>query len=409
MSDFFTQAQNFVNQIEGNVDPRTGIFSVAIKIIDFTGNQLRDPDLQLVLSYTPFATFNHGFGEGWSFNWTRYDGRQVYLASGEQYTTRGSQAVVNQAKLAAFKFLKVGQTAYQVLHRDGTAEVLKGEQIGEAIKVPDTIYSSTGQKINLGWTDKYSSEYWISTITDDAGMVLMNVDYSQRNRPIITIWPDSPEAFTISVIIKDNKLDIWENGDYQWTFGYSQFSTGNSNFLSSVSHPSGLKESVDYIADGHTYEFSLDETGRGYFSVAQDYQQQLILAVTAVAIYVRDDPQNELELTASFSPYRVGQGAIRAYNYTTGAAADGRTPCSVYILTENNTGINNILVTVDDHAMIQFLSSTTQRQMIPLDDQGNAAINIVNSVSESVTVCLIVPESPDGEYVCFTLKFLVFP
>ena len=182
---------------------------------------------------------------------------------------------------------------------------------------------------------------------------------------------------------------------------------GPSNVI--VSAAVGIGMSILQSNDGHTYEFSLDETGRGYFSVAQDYQQQLILAVTTVAIYVRDDPQNELELTASFSPYRVGQGAIRAYNYTTGAAADGRTPCSVYILTENNTGINNILVTVDDHAMIQFLSSTTQRQMIPLDDQGNAAINIVNSVSESVTVCLIVPESPDGEYVCFTLKFLVFP
>lgn len=59
MSDnFYSQATNFTNFVNGGVDQRTGLFTFDIPIATLTGSRLLGPQIDLSLHYSPLNTQN---------------------------------------------------------------------------------------------------------------------------------------------------------------------------------------------------------------------------------------------------------------------------------------------------------------------------------------------------------------
>ncbi|WP_432324173.1 RHS repeat-associated core domain-containing protein [Yersinia enterocolitica] len=244
---YFTQAGNFADSVGGNVDPRTGLFSASIKIADITGNDQRGPQLPLTLQYTPFSTDNCGLGAGWSFNWTRFDtsSRTLFSSSGERFKTAVGNALLLQQKLKTINFQKNNSDSYQLVHRSGAVEILKGDSNAFAVKVPDTIYSPLGTKLTLIWTSDHSDSYWIKSIKDDNG-TLLDVDYSTPNNPVITVWPGSADSYSMTFMLHDNQLAALTNGDSVWQFNYDSTLLAGYSLLYSVGYPGGLLETAHY-------------------------------------------------------------------------------------------------------------------------------------------------------------------
>ena len=256
MGGYFSQASNFTGEASDKVDPRTGLFSSSLHIMDVHGNDLTGPTFPLTLNYAPFTGRNCGLGAGWSFNWTEYDtrSRTLFASTGERYKTAGELATLQQHKLRTIDFTRDGNTAYRLAHRSGVIEVLKGDNNAFAVKVPESIYSPNGVKLSLDWTDEFSTEYRIKQIQDGNGIVLLKVDYSNRSRPTMIVWPDSAESHTLIFSLDSSgQLSTMTNGDAEWRFTYDANISTDTPPLTAVAYPGGLTETVWYTKEGHKF------------------------------------------------------------------------------------------------------------------------------------------------------------
>lgn len=168
-------------------------------------------------------------------------------------------------------------------------------------------------------------------------------------------------------------------------------------------------ETVTILESGSdSHSLSLDQNGQGRFRITSDRAQ----VSTLVAINTAS-PAQEITAPALFSNYRVGEGDIRYVATTTGAAADGLMPCSVYLITEPSTlsrvGITTIRVTITNSATAQItgypgLSSA----FIPLKADKSVEIDITNTVAEPVLLQITLPES-SGTVQNLSVAFLPPP
>ncbi|MBA6092191.1 hypothetical protein H4C81_25470 [Pseudomonas monteilii] len=61
-----SNATNFQSFLQSGVDPRTGQYTLAIKLPTLAGNDLIGPQLPLQLAFSPLNDQDSGFGKGWS-------------------------------------------------------------------------------------------------------------------------------------------------------------------------------------------------------------------------------------------------------------------------------------------------------------------------------------------------------
>ncbi|MDW3453693.1 hypothetical protein NQ279_26510, partial [Escherichia coli] len=72
----------------------------------------------------------------------------------------------------------------------------------------------------------------------------------------------------------------------------------------------------------------LDDTGFGF---AQVYSYEM--GNVPISAYVISDPQMSVRASMTFTWWLDGQGELQYYGISTGAAADGKSLCSVYLVT----------------------------------------------------------------------------
>lgn len=169
--------------------------------------------------------------------------------------------------------------------------------------------------------------------------------------------------------------------------------------------------------DGNTcpsapYVLTLDQFGKGKIRVATTPDK----AVT-FTVYVEDadDIENIAFAPVIFANYRVGVGAIQAYAYTTGAAADGEAPCTLYVIVdrtpagENPISIINVTLDPSSSAVLQN-AHHPKSQNFPLNPDGSVAVGITDTVAEDLSVTVYLPESGNSDALDpFTVQFVTFP
>ncbi|MFB7676228.1 RHS repeat-associated core domain-containing protein [Kitasatospora purpeofusca] len=265
----FTQAVNFVSAVSGGVDPRTGLFGIRVDLGSIVGNRNLGPSLPLALHYSPLARTDAGFGRGVSLGLTTYDRQERLLAlsTGEQYKVDepedGTAIFLRQKKLDTIRVAK-DQDSYQIVHKSRDVEVLSGPDTGGDLKVPIALLTPAGHRLDLTWDqDDGGTQPRLQRIEDEHDR-LLTVEYTD-SVTTLTFLPDDPvEGYKVELGFMNGMLDSvrhfgsGENEPLVWTFTselMGQASNGWGSWITEVTCPGGMTETVTYRNDGFGHQF----------------------------------------------------------------------------------------------------------------------------------------------------------
>ncbi|MQL50349.1 hypothetical protein GEA64_21390 [Photorhabdus khanii] len=260
-ASFFTQAGNFSSAISGGVDPRTGMYNLSIELGTLNGNNLQGPSFPVTLSYSPLSQGNPtGLGKGISLGLSTYDtdSRQLSLSTGEQYQVyeHSGNVTVQQKKLDSFRFEKSTDSkySYKVTYINGNIEYLGSDEHTNTLKPPALIVSATGHTLQVG-TD---SSARLTDVSDETN-TLLTVSYDSNGSTLVFYPDNKAETYTVRLKTSNDTLQAivrkaYGEPDMTWTLGYSKMKT-YGQWLTSLTSPLGMSETVTYRDDGNTHHF----------------------------------------------------------------------------------------------------------------------------------------------------------
>lgn len=245
-----SNAFNFGGFVAGGVDPRTGIYTLALTLGAIRSADLNGPSFNLALGFNPLNTRNAGYGTGWSLSTSRYDLRSkvITLASGETYKAAETAKALffKEMKLESAKVLKTGIGRYEVRYKDGRREEL--EVFGAThIAVPMKIIAANGASIAL----KYAlfNEQPMLVEISDAKRQLLTVSRT-AGRLTLTQNPDTPDSAEFSMTFKNDRvtaigLPVGRGWDIQYEV------IDGISYVKRVESPLGAVENIRYKRLGH--------------------------------------------------------------------------------------------------------------------------------------------------------------
>lgn len=173
-----SNAFNFSAYIETGVDPRTGQYTMSIKLPALKGNALQGPDFGLTLFYSPLNNEDSGFGKGWNLQLTQVRNNLVTLSSGESYKITGTSSSTGRLEMSEQKLRHFdlypepagpdGAERFRVEHRSGLVEVLKtmGSGAGQ-VALPVELHSPLGHVLYLQYTPFQNGHVLLSEVRDE--------------------------------------------------------------------------------------------------------------------------------------------------------------------------------------------------------------------------------------------------
>lgn len=260
MSDFYSQAFNFASAVDGGVDPRTGLFGISIPLLQIQGNDNLGPALPLGLSYAPLNGVDAGFGIGWSLGLSCYDrkAKRISLSSGEQYTVveTPDSVTLRQKKLDGVRVEKTAD-AYLVVHKNGEVEQLVGPDKASDFKVPRTLFSPLGHRLDLEW-DLTRSPPRLLSVKDERDQTFLKLSYPDGKTTTVTtlhVWPGKSEAYDITLSFQNGYLKQLKHGGAEpalnWDFGHEN--VGGLNLITTVTAPTGLVQRAQYTRNAQRF------------------------------------------------------------------------------------------------------------------------------------------------------------
>ncbi|MEU7024563.1 RHS repeat-associated core domain-containing protein [Streptomyces sp. NPDC046203] len=256
-SEFFTQAGNFGSAVSGGVDPRTGLFNLAIELGGLVGNRNIGPSLPLTMRYSPLSKADVGFGKGVSLGLTTYDTdrRLLSLSTGEQYKVAdvGSDVVLEQNNLDVVRMFKE-EDRYRIVRKSGDVEILTGPGNAHRTKVPTALLTPAGRGAFFSW-DFGGAQPRLTEIADESD-TLLTVEY-RETKVVLDVLPDRPENYTVEMWIRkqvqDKMVDsvhLARSGqdDLVWTFSFADVGQQGEQevWINGVTTPSGMSETASY-------------------------------------------------------------------------------------------------------------------------------------------------------------------
>lgn len=188
-----------------------------------------------------------------------------------------------------------------------------------------------------------------------------------------------------------------------------------SGFPSAL-YDGGLSSGISYGTG--PYPPVLDENGFAWFLVrcSSDNARRALLELLEVTVTVFDqkDAANSAQQFPVFQDYTSANSNTNrnehfvAYNYTTGAPADGATPCSLNLITDQKTtdpaNVGHVQVTVSGSATVFGFSPTNheaspKQYKIPLGADGCAAVQILDRTAETVTCTVVLLGVPGSDHL----------
>jgi RHS repeat-associated protein len=255
---FYTAAGNFIDAVQGGVDPRTGLFNISLPLMNLRAGDLAGPGMALALRYSPLSSLDQGFGRGFALNLTRYNiaGRRLHVSTGEEYPVSSSGNVVRQHKFRNFILEHTDGLISRVIHKSGLVETLA--RFG-SVAYTTGIAEPCGRVLDLEWS-WYKTQARLSQVYETKNgkrNVLCKVTYPDAGKATttFTLLPDDAAAgydmvfsFDSGVLVKvTSHADTPERA---WTFTYDKanpfITRWQPGLLTGMTSPTGLKESVVY-------------------------------------------------------------------------------------------------------------------------------------------------------------------
>lgn len=190
------------------------------------------------------------------------------------------------------------------------------------------------------------------------------------------------------------------------------YGTPGGSFVASVTAEAKIEKS-GILRDQAT--FDITDSGEACFTVCSPLTSKKISANDISAILTFElgkdgeygPPDNIPLVPVVFLNYQESEQAIEfiAYNYTTGAPADGKTPCTVYLMVDRKPNdVSKVRIHVDNGAVINGYYHDTAD--VTLDSDGSATIEITNNNEGKTSVTLTsAPFASDNDRVNFDIFF----
>lgn len=260
-----SNAFNFMSFISNSVDPRTGQYTVTLKLPTVPANHLQGPELPVQLAFNPLNTEDSGYGNGWNMNLSQYMPQTgtLHLYTGEQFvvsSVTSQPAYIKEQKLVSFKFYRDDDNNYRVVHKSGQVEHLRVlSSNGKPVALPHRVYAQSGHWIELAYTQPAGiTHQCLASIKDMAGKSLLEVEYVNRDRYNLHVATRSnagPSRASYSVQLASRdvvKVVLPTQDQGSWRFGYiKDASTQNMTCLKRVATPTGSVETITYDNAGH--------------------------------------------------------------------------------------------------------------------------------------------------------------
>ncbi|MGW2874267.1 hypothetical protein, partial [Kitasatospora sp. NPDC001225] len=264
-SSLFTHATNFSSAVSGGVDPRTGLFSVRISLGHLVGNRALGPSLPLTLSYSPLTSTDMGLGQGMSLGLTTYDAdeRLLVLSTGEQYRVEetDTKVVLLQHKLETVHIAREqDESRYQIVHKSGDVEVLTGPRNAYGLKVPTSLLTPTGHRLELQWDFTTGPQPRLAEVTDEHD-TLLTVTYSGQSKTTLRVLPGQKEGYDVDLRFRNGLLGtvhhfgLGTDKPLVWDFAHTPVGEQGAwgSWITGVTMPGGMVETVWYEDDGHAF------------------------------------------------------------------------------------------------------------------------------------------------------------
>ena len=154
--------------------------------------------------------------------------------------------------------------------------------------------------------------------------------------------------------------------------------------------------------DAQTLTIRLDETGFGF---AQVYSYET--GNVPLSAYVISDPQMSVRGSMTFTWWLDGQGELQYYGISTGAAADGKSLCSVYLITSEPCTATWAELSLTNNNSAAITVSGRKTALINVSGTHAGGFDLTDGVAETVDFTLSLV-SVSGSYITSSLVFSAF-
>ncbi|HCG6670478.1 TPA: RHS repeat protein [Vibrio parahaemolyticus] len=251
--NIISNAFNFSEFIETGVDPRTGTYSVNITIAKLTGNNLRGPQIDLVLSHNFMSSTDIGFGKGWNIGLTQYNrlAKKVQLRTGQSFlvTDLGGIGEIHlpYRKTKDIKFVRLSDQSYKVIHLSGEVEELSRDGL------LTSLISKEGYRLHFQY-QKYLDQDVVRRIYDEQGHEIL-IEYGTTLTRVHRL-PNTPQSQMTSFAKRPTNngyllTRITHPDDRTNEIDYLHDTRNRMDLIKSFTHPTGLIEQIFHNLDGH--------------------------------------------------------------------------------------------------------------------------------------------------------------
>lgn len=176
-----------------------------------------------------------------------------------------------------------------------------------------------------------------------------------------------------------------------------------------VSGPAGANVAISLSQNAYfnetgtaVWQNNLDENGRAILHV-----YSFAPGLVSISAYITTNPGVTATTSMTFGSYLAGEGSLTGYAVSTGAAANGLSQGHIYIRTVVSPDITVARVSLNSGSatMEGYPLSIAN---IPLYDDGSCSVAILDTVAETVSFTLSLPEA-SGSVVSSDIVFVSFP
>lgn len=249
-----SNAFNFLNFINSQVDPRTGQYTCALGLPELKANQLAGPAVPLHLNFNPLNTADSGFGKGWNLQLTQFNLANGILSlyTGETFRVivQGTEIIIPEKKIDSFHFHVEDINRYRVEHKSGLVEIL---QVGQGqLAMPVQMFSPQGHSVSLKY-EPFGTEPLLSSINNEDGSCLLSL-VRTANVMKVMLFPGTAleTLFVLNIMGGETTSIVLPTEDSaSWRFSYIVLN--DLTCLKHVYTPSAGHETVTYSGKPHYF------------------------------------------------------------------------------------------------------------------------------------------------------------
>lgn len=146
----------------------------------------------------------------------------------------------------------------------------------------------------------------------------------------------------------------------------------------------------------------LDETGRGAIQV-------YCFSTGGITVYawMLTNPAVNATANMAFTEWLNGNGELKQYGFSTGAIADGKSLCSVYLKTDPSSQAQQARLVLQDPTSARIITSGTQQAWVDISLYHAGSFDVIDSAPEVVNFTLSLPDYSSA-YAVGSLTFSLF-